>query len=102
MRLTELEARLVICIGDDVDPDRFALSGTQMISDADGILLLCPCGGGHELLLWFAGRPRVPAKARPVPRWQADGATIGTLTLSPSVNTHCWHGWIRSGNAEAA
>jgi hypothetical protein len=102
MRLTELEPRLVISIGDDADPERYALIGTQMISDADGILLLCPCGGGHELLLWFAGRPRVPAKARPVPRWQADGATIGTLTLSPSVNAHCWHGWIRSGNAEAA
>ena len=101
MRLTELEPRLVISIGDDADPERYALIGTQMISDADGILLLCPCGGGHELLLWFAGRPRVPAKARPVHRWQAEGATIGTLTLSPSVNARCWHGWIRNGNAES-
>lgn len=38
-------------------------------------------------------------------RWQVDGASTETLTLSPSINilSGCkWHGWVRGGEVTDA
>jgi len=70
---------------------------------ASGLLLDCPCGAGHKLAVWFSN-PLAPAPAaheteHPLARWQRTGETLDTLTIHPSVNAPCWHGWIQNGQA---
>lgn len=62
----------------------------------------CPCGMGHRL--------RIPVSATGMPEgrdiatgtyvWRRDGEwsdDFAALSLHPSVNAHCWHGWIKNG-----
>ena len=76
-----------------------ALGKAEGMADAQGILFLCPAcvnKDGHSLLVWFADRG-VPAEALPAPRWKATGTTFEDLSLSPSVNAGCWHGFVTNG-----
>lgn len=74
-----------------------SLLHVSTLEEADGLLLYsCPCGAGHALLCWRRGR--VPADAEPGPgRWDFSGSDLHDLTLSPSVNLGCWHGFVRNG-----
>ena len=63
----------------------------------------CPCGK-------CVGRIRVPTKlATPSPsdiavnhhRWDVSGE-FPNLTLSPSVDAGCWHGFVREGEVTSA
>lgn len=67
------------------------------LADAQGIRFRCPCGAGHALVVWFDGRG-VPADEIPTPRWQVSGSGYADLTLSPSLDAGCWHGFVRSGD----
>lgn len=78
--------------------------GAQL-EGAQGLLLYCPCcfgkdSGAHALVVSFAnpqGAPAAPPEADPNPRWTMTGTGLEDLTLSPSVNAGCWHGWIQNG-----
>ena len=93
------------------------------IEGAQGVEFWCPCGYGkpeypldgarpHRVMVPFAN----PRNAPPVPpnfgptrrkqrpeepdtrcRWQMSGDDFATLTLSPSVDVGCWHGFIERG-----
>ena len=75
---------------------------------AHGLRMLCPgCfakNGGpvgtHSILVWFARRG-VPEGEHPLPRWdvQPGSGSLESLTLSPSIDAGCWHGWVRDGEA---
>jgi hypothetical protein len=73
-----------------------ALPHVAALAEAQGISFRCPCGNGHRLLIWFAGRG-VPDEQAPPHRWTAIGTTVVDLTLTPSVDSKCWHGWIVNG-----
>jgi len=87
------------------------MKGFQRLPDvwgAQGILFLCPACTkvedgvliDHSILIWFENAEGVapaPTDATPIPRWHREGKTFDTLTLSPSVNASCWHGWIKNG-----
>lgn len=75
---------------------------------ADGVTFLCPTCfkknngrvGTEHVLVWFRGRPNVPADAVPGPgRWGASGTSFDDLTLTPSVNVshEHWHGFVTNG-----
>lgn len=70
------------------------------LAQAQGVMLMCPCGQGHRLVVWFADRG-VPAEREPGPgRWTARGTGLGDLTLAPSIAVGepvCWHGHIEEG-----
>ena len=92
MRLSELEPTF----------RRWAPNGlgkANAIADAQGILFLCPAclnKDGHSLLVWFDERG-VPAEALPAPRWKVTGNSFEDLSLTPSVNAGCWHGFVTNG-----
>jgi hypothetical protein len=71
----------------------------KTLAQADGVLFRCPCGTGHGIIVWFADRSRVPASATPTTRWKASGTALADLTLSPSVDAGCWHGFVNNGVA---
>jgi hypothetical protein len=85
------------------------------LGEAQGIWFLCPgCfakNGGpvgtHMTMVSFAGRS-VPEdqgsknrEGQPS-RWTASGTGYMDLTLSPSIDTGCWHGWVKNGEVTNA
>lgn len=89
MKLADLEAELVRAT------DRgWHRVGT--LAEAQGLLLLCPCGDGHSLVVWFADRG-VPSSCEPAPRWVVSGTCLADLTLTPSIDAKCWHGHVHGG-----
>ncbi|HSC15413.1 MAG TPA: hypothetical protein VLI71_09870 [Gammaproteobacteria bacterium] len=101
MKLRELDGQLVRCL----TPTSFR-TDVESVGEAQGVLFLCPAcwrrnggpAGTHSILVWFEGRG-VPDEVEPVARWQAIGNSIDDLSLHPSVNGDCWHGWVRDGAA---
>jgi len=78
------------------------------MAEAHGVRFLCPqchqSNGGpvgtHSIIVWFRGRG-APDDEWPAARWQASGASLGDLTLSPSIHVvGDWHGWIRNGKVQ--
>ena len=93
------------------------------LDGADGIWLWCPCGYGkpefpldggrpHAIIVSFANPINAPvappdsgSQSRPDPvtglchptRWTISGTGLDDLTLSPSVDVICWHGYITNG-----
>lgn len=102
--LSDLEARLLYWRGHGDMRE-----GVRDVASADGLVFLCPgCysaaegpEGVHSIRVWFAGR-RAPPEAKPDPRWKVSGTRLHELTLEPSINAECWHGWIREGRAVTA
>lgn len=101
MKLTELAATFVHCNPDATGPDGWRDVAT--LAEANGLLFTCPkCPDGHSVVVWFAGVPLKAWRSGPG-RWHVTGGTgLGDLTLSPSIQTACWHGWVRSGETETA
>jgi hypothetical protein len=73
----------------------------ERIADADGIWFDCPCGHGGSQMVSFRGN-RADGTPRPAMSngraWQVSGSTLADITLTPSINTRCWHGFIENGN----
>lgn len=101
MKLVDLDPCLVRCIDDKSFQQ---LPPEAPVNNADGAMFLCPACfrknsgpvGTHSVLVWF--RDRVSDERTPGPgRWIASGNTITDLTLSPSVDVGCWHGFVTNG-----
>ena len=94
----------------------------DILDGADGLLLWCPCGFGkpefpldgprpHAIIASFANpinAPIAPLDAgsqsrcdangqRHASRWIVSGTDLSNLTLSPSIDVGCWHGYITNG-----
>lgn len=108
MKLTELKARFIGAGGEGI----FNVSANGERTPAPerrgiGVMLDCPCGKcGVDLYVPFHnpldGGPPVDLHGA---KWNREGDTIETLTLSPSIlrtveKGGCgWHGFIRNGEA---
>lgn len=102
MRLLDLNAQLLRCemlpSGQELHPY------VDELSRAHGVMFLCPACfkansgsvGTHSVLVWFANRG-VPDAATPAPRWAMSGTSLADLTLSPSIQIPCWHGFVTGG-----
>ena len=80
--------------------------------ESQGVLFYCPCtfgtdAGAHMVMVVFGNPPNgihAPSDFGPEsrngkthPRWEVSGTGLSNLTLSPSVDTGCWHGWVKNG-----
>lgn len=76
--------------------------------EAQGIVFVCPAcvnTNGHRINVTFKGRD-VPehlgthgSDGKPS-RWEVTGTTFEDLTLSPSVDVGCWHGYVTNGEVK--
>ena len=95
MTLESLEPRFVMIDGAGWRP-------VDTLGEAQGIECTCPSCRSHPLLAWFRGRG-VPDGLEPGPgRWTLSGTGYGDLTLAPSINVRCWHGFVRGGRVTNA
>jgi hypothetical protein len=68
-------------------------------SSGEALELDCPkCGPSHRLRVNFSN----PVDGQPPaawlnPTWKREGATFDTLTIEPSIQYPCFHGWIEDG-----
>jgi hypothetical protein len=72
---------------------------TRTAEHGEGLTLDCPvCGPSHRLAVYFSnpldGNP--PAQWQS-PTWQRDGDEFGSITIAPSIQYACFHGWIEEG-----
>jgi hypothetical protein len=87
------------------------------LDGADGVFFWCPCGYGkpeypidgarpHGVLASFAnprGCAAAPADGGSQSRhggpsrWTMNGTGLADLTLSPSIDVICWHGFVTKG-----
>ena len=87
------------------------------LDGADGIVFWCPCGYGksefplegdrpHSILISFANpinasivSPDSGSQTRfgKPSRWIVGGTGFDDLSLSPSIDNDCWHGYIMNG-----
>lgn len=66
----------------------------------EGLAFDCPtCGPKHTLVAYFTnpidGGPAMPAP--PNQRWTRSGEDFAKLTVKPSLDYPCWHGWVEGG-----
>lgn len=68
----------------------------------EGLEFDCPgCGPAHRVVAYFEN-PVDGGVARSVncgPLWKRSGEDFAALTLQPSMDYPCWHGWIEEGRA---
>jgi hypothetical protein len=65
----------------------------------EGMTLDCPkCGPNHRLCVYFEnpldGYNPAPWQK---PLWKREGKFVDELTVSPSIQYPCFHGWIEDG-----
>lgn len=101
MRLKVLDAHFIRMITFN------KIERVRTLEEAQGIMFLCPrcfeenggAFGTHNTICWFRDRG-VPDEVMPGPgRWAVAGTSLIDLTLSPSVNNSCWHGFVQHGSA---
>jgi len=93
-KLAELEPQFAVAYGD-------GWQDVQSLDQAQGIYFTCPSCRAHTLLVWFRDRG-VPASNKPAARWAVSGTGYADLTLAPSINARCWHGFVRGGEVTNA
>lgn len=77
-------------------------TGLLRPKSGEGFEFDCPkCnarGVGHRLCVYFSnpldGQPPAPWQ---IPMWTREGATFENLTVEPSIQYPCFHGWIEDG-----
>ena len=120
MRLTELEPQFVRYVTQGHE-EQFAegratpaeyLHHLDSLAEAQGIVFLCPTCivknsgtvGTHAIEVTFAGRGAQDhqgshnRESKPS-RWNVSGSGYSDLTLHPSVDAGCWHGFVTNGEA---
>lgn len=87
------------------------LPRADSVEDAQGMMFLCPAcftknggpKGTHRIMVTFVDRG-VPdnygshARDGSPSRWVVTGTGFHNLTLSPSVDVGCWHGFVQNGD----
>lgn len=72
-------------------------------NSGEGITFDCPtCGPKHRLVAYFKNPlDGNPAADWPDTLWQRNGDDASHLTVTPSIDYPCWHGWIERGRVFA-
>ena len=67
-------------------------------NSGEGISLDCPkCGPKHMLVAYFDNPVDGQDAAPWGDKWHREGEELETLTISPSIQYPCFHGWIENG-----
>jgi hypothetical protein len=74
--------------------------GTLRPESGEGIQFDCPsCGPSHQLVAYFENPLDGLAVASWTPKWKRIGEEFDVLSIEPSLEYPCWHGWIEEGRA---
>ena len=75
------------------------LVGLLRPCSGEGILFDCPkCGPGHRLAVYFDNPiDGQPPAAWQTPKWVRTGESFEELTIEPSIQYPCFHGWVEDG-----
>lgn len=73
--------------------------GLLRSSSGEGLTFDCPvCGPSHRLAVYFLnptdGKESAPWQS---PKWHVIGNKFENLTIEPSIQYPCFHGWIEYG-----
>lgn len=64
----------------------------------EGVTFDCPkCGPGHRLCAYFKNPVDGLEPNGWTPKWERTGETFLDLTISPSIDYGCFHGWVEDG-----
>ncbi len=68
-------------------------------NSGEGLTFDCPtCGPGHKLAIYFSNPVDGNSAASwQDPTWKREGETFDSLTVEPSIQYPCFHGWIEDG-----
>lgn len=74
-------------------------AGLLRPDSGEGMTLDCPqCGPTHRLCVYFSnpidGKEAAPWQN---PVWKRTGESFETITIEPSIQYPCFHGWIEEG-----
>lgn len=70
---------------------------------AQSLMFDCPkCPSRHKILVGFHDRGLLPSEAShnkegQPSRWHLRGTCFADMSLTPSIDTGCWHGFITGG-----
>jgi hypothetical protein len=66
----------------------------------EGITFDCPkCGPSHRLCVYFDNPlDDKPSASWQKPTWKREGESFESLTIAPSIQYQCFHGWVEEGN----
>ena len=80
---------------------------TASFADAQSIWFECPVCRNHHVLVSFADRGLADDQGsrnredKPS-RWEISGTGFDDITLKPSVDCKCWHGFVTNGEVTNA
>lgn len=68
-------------------------------NSGEGLAFNCPkCGPSHKLAVYFSNPvDGQKSAAWQEQKWNRKGDTFETLTIEPSIQYPCFHGWIECG-----
>jgi hypothetical protein len=68
-------------------------------NSGEGLTLDCPkCGSTHRLAVYFSNPvDDQPAALWQNPTWKRTGNSFEAITIEPSIQYPCFHGWIEDG-----
>jgi hypothetical protein len=71
---------------------------TRAPEHGEGLALDCPsCGPSHQLAVYFKNPLDGGASFPGVSNWVRYGSSLEDLTVEPSLEYECFHGWIENG-----
>lgn len=99
MKLTDLEPEFHRY---ETRPDGEYLPDAATVADAQGIMFVCPACKTHHIQVAFRNRGVLDhqgshGKDGKPTRWAVSGTGFADLTLQPSVDCGCWHGFVTNG-----
>jgi hypothetical protein len=74
-------------------------TGLLRKDSGEGVAFDCPaCGPSHTLVAYFEN-PLDELEPAPWqnPKWHREGGSFFALTVKPSIEYPCWHGWVERG-----
>lgn len=73
--------------------------GVLRQNSGEGVSFDCPvCGPKHSLAAYFSNPlDGLPHAEWQKPLWVRDGDTLETLSVEPSIQYGCFHGWVENG-----
>jgi hypothetical protein len=96
MRLVDLEPEFVRFLPELVTDRMHKREAVSTLAEAQGIRFWCPTDRGYRICVPFRGRG-APADENGGIQWGVSGTGFDNLTLTPSVNTRPWHGFVTNG-----
>lgn len=96
MKLIDLKPEFVRFSSDLVTANMHKREIVRTLAEAQGIRFRSPGNPDLALCLPFSGRG-APADENGGIQWGVSGTSFGDLTLTPSVNTRAWHGFVTNG-----